>query len=89
MKEWRSRQRAFSLKRGINTLNQDQLIFPNSKNNLLDLRQPNKAMKRICEKMTINLLLYTVFVTHIVAYYSKLEEPLRKYKKDWVIKIQN
>ncbi|GMA09446.1 hypothetical protein GCM10025886_25990 [Tetragenococcus halophilus subsp. flandriensis] len=31
-------------------MNQDQLTFANLKNNLLDLRPPNRAMKKICEK---------------------------------------
>lgn len=56
LKKWRKKQRVIKLKQGYNTMHPDQLIFSNRKNSYLDLRQPNKAMNRICKKNGLRIL---------------------------------
>lgn len=50
LKTWRKRQAMDFLKLGYNTLNEEQLIFPNTKNELMIPTKPDQKLDRIIKK---------------------------------------
>lgn len=54
LKECRTFQRQYFLKKGMNTLNPDQLVFSNEKNKWIELHSPYHAIKRIVKRDNLN-----------------------------------
>jgi integrase len=51
---WRKRQAMDFLKLGYNTMNEDQLIFPNTKNELMIPTKPDQKLDRMIKKNGLN-----------------------------------